>query len=131
MRVVKAILKGVGGLSLVCSLALSFAPATGNEQAALGIDAPRIAIVQRRLAIGLRDFAPASLHALLAQSAKIAEDQLADGLEQIITPTNNGAELAQATPPAATPPDTTASNTTPTNTGRSFRAGGALFVQAN
>ncbi|SMY06724.1 hypothetical protein [Flavimaricola marinus] len=121
MGIFKAVLKGVGGLSLVCSLALSFAPATASEEAVLGADAPRLQIVQRRLAIGLRDFAPPSVLSLLAQSAKITDQQLADGLDAVINPDQSNAvpDEVAAAQTAAPAPDS------------SIRAGGALFVKAD
>ncbi len=52
MFVIKALFKGISGLLLMLSLAMSFAPATQTELAALGPDYGRREIAQHRLATG-------------------------------------------------------------------------------
>lgn len=125
MAVIKAILKGVGGIWFVGSLALSFAPATLNEQLVLGPDSSRMELIQRRLAIGFRDLAPEPALGLLAQAADITPTQLNDALDTVINPVQAAAPIEQlaeadlnAVQPSAEP-------------ARTIRAGGALFIKAD
>jgi hypothetical protein len=116
MGAIKAVITLASGLGLVCSAALCFAPATSGEQAALGPEAGRIEIMQRRLAIGLRDLAPPSLQTALAKATGLSNDQVIAALDMIIEPPG-----ATTDPALPSPPEVQV---------RSIRAGGALFVSA-
>lgn len=52
MHVIKSLVKGISGMFFILSLALSFAPPTEHERAALRVGYERIDIVQLRAANG-------------------------------------------------------------------------------
>ena len=121
MKIVSLVFKALSGFLLICSLAFSFAPPTDAERAALGPDPARMQIVQRRMAVALRDLAPDAVRARLADAGGIDPDLLDRGLDDVIAGTAlPRIERASAgTAPAAPRPAPTT---------RETRAGGALFV---
>lgn len=106
-----------GGLTILM-LALSFAPATPSETAALGWDHDRLDRVQMRLANVMMTVAPDFTVAQMASAAELPEDIVR---EQLL------AKAEGRVPFGGVGNQETAS----VDTGRRIDAGGALFVRAN
>lgn len=122
MHVLKALTKGATALGLVGGLAFSFAPPTDAERAALGDAPPRIALVQRRVAIVFRDIAPEQVQLQFAAQTGASPEEVAAALDMII----DGDMLRMPVLEPALPEGLL---TEPQADPRDIRAGGALFVR--
>ena len=119
-HVMKSLVAGISGGLTVLMLALSFAPATPNEAAALGPYHDRMDRVQMRLANAMMTVAPDFTVARMAAAAELPEDVVREQLTA----------KAEGRDPFAEP-NPLAQETAAADTGRRIDAGGALFVRAN
>ncbi len=113
----KALLRGVTAVGLIGSLAFTFAPPSATERAALGPDPVRLALVQRRMALILRDYAPAALSDRFAAALDLPPDDMRAALDILI----DG--------PPATDMDAILADLPEFENDPGIRAGGARFVR--
>ena len=116
--VLKSLIAGISGGLTILMLALSFAPATPAEKAALGWDHERLDRVQMRLATVMMTVAPDFTVSRMASAAELPEDVVR---EQLL------AKAEGRVPFGGVGNQETAA----VDTGRRIDAGGALFVRAN